>query len=150
MSSAAVAVHPSELEGRALSGSERAKAIAVRDQATYEAAARFLLDVITPMIGEVHQAYDSIVKKNYDAWQEACAKRKAHLEPLEQVKLALSAQIASYEAEQLSKQREAERVAREAAERAAAERVEAAIEHAEANGATADEVQAMLEQPAAL
>src|SRR5438270_13462463 len=55
-----------------------------------------------------------------------------------------------YEAEQLSKQREAERVAREAAERAAAERVEAAIQYAEANGATADEVQAMLEQPAAL
>ena len=79
MSNAAVAVYPLDLEGRTVSVSERAKAIEIRDQATYEAAARFLLDVITPMIGEVHQAYDSIVKKNY----EACAKRKAHLEPLE-------------------------------------------------------------------
>jgi hypothetical protein len=150
MSSAVLAIHSSELERRALSVSERAKAIKVSDQATYEQAARFLLDVITPMIGEVHQAYNSIVKKNYEAWQEACAKRKTHLEPLEQVKMTLGAQIAAYEAEQLSKQREAERAAFEPAERAAAERMESSIEHAEANGATADEVRAILEQPAAL
>ncbi len=70
MSSAAVA-HQNELETRTLSVSERAKTIEVRDQATYEEAARVLLDVITPMIAEVHEAYDSIVKKNYEAWQEA-------------------------------------------------------------------------------
>jgi hypothetical protein len=108
MSSAVVAVRPSELEGRALSVAEHAKTIEVRDQATYAAAAKFLLDVITPMMGEVHQAYDSIVKKNYEAWQEACAKRKVHLEPLEQAKVGLGAQIAAYEAEQLAK-RSAER-----------------------------------------
>jgi hypothetical protein len=150
MSSAVVAVRPSELERRALSVAERAKTIELRDQVTYEAAARFLLDVIAPMMGEVHQAYDSIVKKNYDAWQEACAKRKVHLEPLEQAKVALGAQIAAYEAEQLANQRAAERVAHEAAERGAAERLEAALESAEAHGATPEEVQAILEQPAAL
>jgi ATPase subunit of ABC transporter with duplicated ATPase domains len=143
MSSAVVAIHQSELETRALKVSERAKTIVVHDQATYEEAARFLLDVIAPMIGEVHEAYDSIVKKNYDAWQEACA-------PLEHIKSALGAKIAAYEREQRVKQQEAERLAWEAAERAAAEMAESSIERAEAHGATADEVRAMVEQPAAL
>jgi hypothetical protein len=106
-------------------------------------------DVITPMIAEVHEAYDSIVKKNYEAWQEACSKRKSYLEPLDQIKVAVSRKVASYEAEQRSKQQEAERLAWEAAELAAAERVEGAIEYAEAHGATPDEVRAMIEQPAA-
>jgi hypothetical protein len=149
MSSAAV-THQIELETRTLSVSERAKTIEVRDQATYEEAARFLLDVITPMIAEVHEAYDSIVKKNYEAWQEACSKRKSYLEPLERIKVAVSRKVASYEAEQRSKQQEAERLAWEAAELAAAEMVEGAIEYAEAHGATPDEVRAMIEQPAAL
>ena len=150
MSSAVVAIHQSELERRALKVSERAKTVVVHDQATYEEAARFLLDVITPMIGEVHEAYDSIVKKNYDAWQEACAKRKTYLGPLEHIKAALGAKIAAYESGQRVKQQEAERLAWEAAERAAAEMVESSIERAEAHGATADEVRAMVEQPAAL
>jgi hypothetical protein len=150
MSSAVVAIHQTELETRALSVSERAKTMGVRDQATYEEAARFLLDVITPMIGEVHAAYDSIVKKNYDAWQEACAKRKTYLGPLEHIKAALGAKIAAYEREQRAKQEEAERLAWEAAERAAAERVESSIERAEAQGATPDEVRLIAEQPAAL
>ncbi len=62
----------------------------------------------------------------------------------------MSRKIAAYEAEQRSKQQEAERLMWEAAELAAATMVEGAIEHAEANGATADEVRAMIEQPAAL
>ena len=150
MSSAAMASHYSDFEARAVSVSEQARSIEVHDQTTYEKAARFLLDVITPLIGEVHEAYDSIVKKNYEAWQEACSKRKRYLEPLEAIKLAVSSKIASYEVEQTSKQREAERRAREAAERATAERMETAIEYAEAHGATPEEIRAIMDEPAAL
>ncbi|MGI8959276.1 MAG: hypothetical protein ACR2IV_05875 [Bryobacteraceae bacterium] len=150
MSSAVMAIHQSELETRALSVSERAKTMEVRDQGSYEETARFLLDVITPMIGEVHEAYDSIVKKNYEAWQEACAKRKSYLGPLEHIKAAIGAKIAAYEREQRARQQQAERLAWEAAERATAEIVERSIESAEAHGATPDEVRAIAEQPAAL
>src|SRR5689334_25122048 len=150
MSSAVITIHPSELETRALSISERAKSIEVHDQASYEQAARFLLDVITPMLAEVHEAYDSIVKKNYDAWQEACAKRKGYLEPLERAKGAVSRTIAAYEAAQRARREERERLAWEAAELAAAQLAESAIQSAEARGATPDEVRAMIEQPSAL
>jgi len=67
MSSAVITIHPSELETRALSISERAKSIEVHDQASYEQAARFLLDVITPMIAAYFLKGHGHVEKG-DGW----------------------------------------------------------------------------------
>lgn len=150
MSALTVVPAQTELETKALSVPDQANALVVRDQASYDAAALFLRDTVCGLIAEVHEAYDSVVNSAHTTWQEALAKRKKYLAPLETAKLTLSGRIGAYEIAQRRAKEEAEKQAREAAARHADESLEEQLEAAEASGASAQEVRAILETPVAL
>jgi hypothetical protein len=150
MSTAIVPINAVEIEQRAPNVAEQARAIEVKDQASYLKACEYLRDVVTRMIDEVHSAYDSIVAAAHKAHSEACAKRKQYLDPLEKAKAELASKIGTWELEQRRIQEDAERAAREAAEVELATSLETEIEDAEARGASPEEVRAIIEQPQVL
>jgi hypothetical protein len=149
MSTAVIPINKSDLE-KAPSIEREAAGIEIVDQTSYELAATYLRDIVGPMIDDVHDAYDSICAKAYDAWKEALAKRKQYLDPLETAKATLSLKIGAHELKQSRLREEAERQAREDQERRSAEALESVIEAIEAEGGTAEEIRAVCEQPIAL
>jgi hypothetical protein len=149
--SAAMAIVPidvdTELTERTLSVPEQAKTIRVADRSSYERACNFLMDVIAPMRREVEETFTPICQRTHEAHREATGQRSRHLKPLEDAERLLKQQIGAYELQKRREQEELERAAREAQELAIAESTEAAIEAAEAQGATREEVRAIIEQP---
>jgi hypothetical protein len=142
-----IPINQGELEARALSVPEQAAALEVHDQPTYERAATFLCDVVAAMRKEVESTFDSSIRQAHQLHKELCAQRNRHLDPILKAEALIKQRIGAYELDCRRRQEEAERQAREAAELAAAQATEYAIEEAEAQGATVEEVTAIIEQP---
>lgn len=126
-----------------------ANALTVRDQTSYDAAASMMFGLVElrKKIVEHHKASRMA---SYAAWKAVCAAEASLLDPVEKAEQIVKEKLAVYEAEQRRIQEEAERKAREELDRLAAEVTEVAIEQAEASGATAAEVQAIIDQPICL
>lgn len=143
-----VEVEPRELalERKALYWPTRARELKVYDQNSYDLAADCLRG-IKILREEIEATFGPICRKAFEAHREAVAQRKKVEAPLEEAEATFKASVAAFLREQERISQEAERIAREEAERIEAERLEAAIEAAEQDGATAEEVAAMIEQP---
>jgi hypothetical protein len=137
-----------DLEQQVATYANRARELAVTGQESYAAACEMLLgikdlrrqaeDHHRPMIDAAHKAH----KATLDALKKIDG-------PLEEAERIIKPKLTAYQAEKRRLQEQRESEAREAAVRAAAETMEAAIEAAEAEGATPEEVQAIIHQPIA-
>lgn len=145
---AAVEVEP-ELQIERDERVSEANALAIRDQTSYDVAASMMLGLVElrKKIVDHHKASKAA---SYAAWKAVCAAEASLLDPVARAEQIIKDKLASYEAKQGRLIEEAERLAQEAMERVAAEAVEDAIEQAEASGASAAEVKAIIEQPICL
>lgn len=135
-----------ELETRALSVPEQARAIKIKDVESYKKAAELLLQ-IKDLRKEIDDAYDDIIKAAHDAHKKAITKKKKYEEPLAEAERIIKPSIAAYQAEQERKRREEEaRLAEEARKKEEDERLAKAIE-AEDEGMS-DVAEEILEEPA--
>lgn len=134
------------LESKALTWPERAKSIAVTDQESCERAANVLLDVAA-MRKEIQEHHAPLKKKAHEAHKAICDAEAKLLEPVAEAEKILKGAISKYQLEEQRKAEEARRIAEEQAQREADEAREAEIEAAEAAGASAEEIQSIVEQP---
>lgn len=149
MSAVAVVVPEPELQIERDERVSEATALAVRDQESYDVAASMMLGLVElrKKIVDHHKASKAA---SYAAWKAVCAAESSLLDPVAKAEQIVKDKLATYEAEQRRLLEEAERLAQEEMERAAAESLESIIEQAEASGASAAEVQAIIEQPVCL
>jgi hypothetical protein len=155
---------PSQLETRALSLPQQARAIQIADQPTYDRAAALLLDVAA-MRKEITDYHAPLKQKAFEAHRAICDAEKKMLAPITEAESVLKSSIATYTAEQRRKEEEARRLAALEAQRREEEarrkaalaleeqrrkeeeaRLKAAVK-AEERGAAPEVVQAILEQP---
>jgi hypothetical protein len=135
-----------ELEEQALSWPEKARAIRVSDQETYDRAAALLISVgeLEKKIIEHHRP---IKESAYAAHKAAVAAEKRLLDPLAEAKGIIKRSIASFEIEQERIRREAEQKAREESARLEEEaRLKLALQ-AEEMGAAPETVQEIIDTP---
>lgn len=125
---------------------EIANSTEIFDYPGYEMAAAHL-QAIKELKAEADKTFDPIVAAAFATHKEAVAQKKRICEPLNQAETVLKAAMATYAQEQERIRRDEERRLREEAERQAAEEREREIEHAEANGATSEEIAVMVEAP---
>jgi hypothetical protein len=131
----------------ALSWPEKAKAIAVKDQAGYDQAIEVGRGIVA-LRKEIEAQFAKPKKKAHEAHKAITAMEKKYLDPLVQAESILKASIVAFTTEQERLRREEEARIRAEQERLAEEaRLAAAIE-AEQAGATEAEVQAVIEEPA--
>jgi len=96
-----------EIEKKALTIPEQAKQIAVTDNATFQVAAAFLLDV-KALQKQINETFDPIVKKAHEAHKEAVAQKKKVEAPLLQAEALVKPQMAAYIEEQERRRRQEE------------------------------------------
>lgn len=143
------AIAAPELEQRALSLPEQARALRITDHASFVLAAERLKD-FAAMRKEIEDHHREIKKKADEAHKAACAAEKRLLDPVKEAEWILRDALAAYDVEQKRIAAEAERQARIAAEaRAEEERLAAAVEVVEQGGSEA-EAQAVYEMPVAI
>jgi hypothetical protein len=135
-----------ELEQKALTFGDRARALLVVDQQSYEIASELLLG-IKDLRKQAEEHHRPMIDAAHKSWKATLDGLKKVDSPLAEAEGVIKPKIAGYLAEQERIRLEAERQAREEAERIAAEALESSIEAAEAEGATAEEVQAIIQQP---
>lgn len=121
METALKIVETNEVEGRALSIVDQAKAVKVTDAETYTAAGA-LWNQLGDMIKEVKETFDPICKKAYEAHQEATKKRASFLDPLTAAQKSVKGLMAAWDAEQ-ERIRKAEEARLEAERKAEEERL---------------------------
>ena len=141
MSTAAV-----ELETKALTLADQAKALKVIDQPSYDLAAERLL-AVADLRREIVAHHEPIKRAAHTAWQQVLAAEKRLLDPVADAERIYKAGIGSYEAEQRRSEAEARTKAEADARRLAEEQRELELEQAEAEGATSEEVAAMINAP---
>lgn len=146
MSALPITMEP-PLEERALTFPQRAQSLSITDQQGYEAAAELLL-AIKDLRGEAQKHHKPMIEAAHKSHVAALDGLRRIDDPLAEAERVIKPKISGYLAAQERIRLEAERRAREAQERAAAEALEASIEAAEAEGASREEVAAMIEQPA--
>lgn len=143
MKTAALPV-PADLEARALTWADRARALRV-DTAEHYTLAAALLQTVKALRTEVDATFTPICEKAHATWKEALAQRKKHDEPLVESEAILKHAMLKYtEAEE--RRQQAERAALEEQARAAEEQVrldEAAALEAAGETAMADAVLSM-------
>lgn len=134
------------LEQKALTLPEQVKGIAITNQPTYELAAAKLLDVAA-MRREITEYHKPLKQKAHEAHKAICDAEARMLAPVAQAEQILKRGIAAYETEQRHKAEEERRRLEEEERRRREEEIEAAAQQAEAEGASVEEVQAIIEQP---
>jgi hypothetical protein len=92
-------VEPIDVEEKALSIVDQAKAVKVIDATTYTAAGIFWKS-IGDMIKEVKDTFDPICEKAFAAHKEATSKRAKYLDPLVTAQKSVKALMSAYDAEQ--------------------------------------------------
>jgi hypothetical protein len=131
------------LESTAISIREKATAIKIVDQATYDlAAAEF--NAACHLEKQITDHYAPLKQKAHEAHKAICSAEKEMLNPVLQAKQSLSRAIGSWDSEQERIRREQQRrLEAQASAQAEEEALEAAID-AEQNGADAEEIEAVL------
>jgi hypothetical protein len=144
--STAVSINTPDLEQRALTLPEQARAVVITDQYSYGVAVEKLLGVAA-LRQEIVDHHAQAKADAYKAHQSVCAMERRHLLPVTEAESLLKMKIGQWDIEQRRIREAAERQAREEAERIRIEEIEAAAVTAEAEGASVDEVRAIIEQP---
>ena len=135
-----------ELETRAVTLVDQAKALDIVDRQSYHLAAERLLGV-AELRREITAHHAPMKKAAHTAWQETIAAEKKLLEPVEQAERIYKSGIATYESEQRRIEAEARAKAEAEARRQVEEAREREIQQAENEGADAQEVAAMIAAP---
>lgn len=157
---------PRELEQKALSLPEQAQALTIRDQATYDLAAEAMKGYAA-LEREIKDHYKPLKDAAFQAHRAVCGAETKMLEPVSRALQIAKAKVAEYQIEQERIRRDEEARMRAEAERrrmeeqrrleaeaaAAAERARKAAEEqkladavqAEAEGASSEEIQSILE-----
>jgi hypothetical protein len=135
-----------DLETRALTLADQAKALKIVDQQSYETAAERLL-AVAELRREITEHHEAIKRKAHEAWQAVIAAEKKLLDPVADAERIYKAGIASYEAEQGRIEAEARAKAEAEARRLAEEHRERELEQAESEGADTEEIEAMINAP---
>jgi hypothetical protein len=135
-----------ELEAKALTLADQARALKITGQQSYELAAERLL-AVADLRREIVAHHAPIKRAAHEAWQQVIAAEKKLLDPVAEAECVYKAAIAGYETEQ--RRREAEALAKAEAEalRHAEEQRERELERAEAEGADAEEITVMVNAP---
>ncbi len=134
-----------EVTERAITWADRARAVRIINQETYDRACDELRG-IKALRDEVEQTFGPIVKAAYAAHHEAVAQRKKADAPLDEAERILKRAIGDYSAELERRRLEAQRALEVEAKRLQDEQLEREIEEAESQGATAPEIEAMIER----
>ena len=135
-----------EFEQKALSWPEKAKAVTIRDQATY-CTATDLLIAITDLEREIIAHHKPIKDTAYAAHKAAVAAEKRLLDPLTEAKTIIKRSVGAWDQEQERIRLEAQRKAWEAARKAEEEARLALAVQAESAGATEETVQEIILTP---
>jgi hypothetical protein len=135
-----------DLETRALTLAEEAKALEIADQQSYNLAAERLL-AVADLRREMVAHHAPIKRAAHEAWQQVIAAEKKLLDPVAEAEHVYKAGIARFEAEQRRIAAEALVKAEAEARRLAEEQRERELEQAEAQGADAEEITAMIAAP---
>lgn len=135
-----------QLEQRAASLPEQARALQIVDRPSFELAADRLRGVVE-LRREIEAHHAPMKQKAFEAHRTICAAERKLLEPVAEAERILKSGIGAWELQQRRLREEEERLIREEAEREQAELIEAAAVEAEAQGATVEEVAAIIEQP---
>lgn len=143
------AVVPQEIESEALSWPDRARAIAIADQAGYSLAASLLLD-IAALSKRIIDHHKPIKDTAYAAHKAAVAAEKRLLDPLTDATVILKRGIAGWENEQARIHQELERKAAAEARKAEEDMRLALAVQAEELGADAATTEAILSTPVAM
>jgi hypothetical protein len=125
---------------------ELADHVEIIDQPSVEMAAGHL-QAIAGLQSEAAKIFDPIISKAHAAHKEALTQKKNVCAPLDKAEQIIKAKLSAYTQEQQRIRLAEERRLREEAEREAALEREREIEAAEALGASADEVQTLVEAP---
>jgi hypothetical protein len=135
-----------DLEVRASTLVDQARALKVADQQGYDLAAERLL-AVADLRREIIAHHAPIKRAAHEAWQQVIAAEKRLLDPVTTAEATYKMKIADYQAEQ----RWIEEVTRVRAEaealRLAEQQRELELEQAEAEGATGEEIAAMVNAP---
>lgn len=134
-----------ELERQALDWPQRASAVQIIDQASYDQAIELLRAAkALRTAADVH--HRPVIDAAYASHKAALAALKRVDEPLAMAETLIKTKVGIWDREQELRRREAERIAREQAERKAAEELEKEIEAIEASGARPEEVAAVIKE----
>jgi Fe2+ transport system protein B len=154
MAEPAIKYETQEVETKAVTIVDQAKAVKVTDARTYEAAGH-LYKSIGEMIKEVKDTFDPICDAANKAHKAATAKRAQYLDPLQDAYKSVKGLMSAWDQEQerlrLAEQRRLEEIARKEAEERALQEAIAAEEEAKRNGATQEEAEqeaaAIIDEP---
>lgn len=154
MAEPAIKYETQDVETKAVTIVDQAKAVKVTDAASYQAAGS-LYKSIGEMIKEVKDTFDPICEAANKAHKAATAKRAKFLDPLQDAYRSVKGLMSAWDAEQerlrQEEQRRLEEIARKEAEERAILDAIAAEEEARLNGATQEEAEeeaaAIIEQP---
>lgn len=114
------ATQTAELNQKALSLPEQARALVITNQATFDAAGDFLKGVVA-MRAEITGTFGPLKQKAFEAHRAICAEETRLLQPVSDAERIVKGARISYQAEQERIRQERERQARLEAERQAAE-----------------------------
>jgi len=132
-----------EIEQRTQTMLQRAQALVIVDQATYDAAVE-LGRAIKDLRAEAEAHHRPVIQAALEAHRRALEAFRRIDEPLRSAEIEIKRRLSAWVAEQERLRQEVERRAREEAERAAAEALEAQLEQMEAAGAPAEVIQAVI------
>jgi len=135
-----------ELEQQALTVADEARAITVRDQASYDLAAQKLLGV-RELIKQINDTFDPDIKRWHEGHKSALATKKKVLGDLPAADGILVLLIAKWEMEQRRIREEADRKALEEARKREEEARLALAVEAKKQGATEETVQEIVNTP---
>ncbi len=144
--STATPLEADEIESKALSIPDEAKAIIVKDDESFQKAGRILL-VIKDIRKEINASFDPIITKAFAAHREACAQKKKVEAPLVEAEGIIKPRMAAYDDEQERKRREEEEKLRHEAIRKAEEEQLADAVSAEQSG-MGDLAESIIDGPA--
>lgn len=134
-----------QLQRTVLSVTQQADRLTIQDQMDYDAAVG-LAQVVKDLRAKAEEHHRPLISSAYQTHKLALEALKKIDDPLAGAERVIKGKIITWTNEQERIRAEAERIAREAAERQAAEALEAQVEELEAFGASAVEVQAVIEQ----
>ena len=134
-----------EIEQRTQTMLQRAQALEIVDQTTYDAAVE-LGRAIKDLRAEAEAHHRPVIQAALEAHRRALEAFRRIDEPLRAAEIEIKRRLSAWVAEQERLRQEAERRAREEAERAAAEALEAQLEQMEAAGAPVEVVEAVIRQ----
>jgi hypothetical protein len=123
---------------------ERAKEVLIIDQSSFDAAAELLLG-IKELEREVKRVFDPMAEAAHQAHKRITSERAAQLKPLAEAETAIKQRMSEFLLEQERIQKAEQARLRAIAEAEAAAALEAQVEQAEANGATQQEIEAIID-----